>query len=447
MPDAYSDPMRSGAPTGSPAGYTDPKTIDALLKSSAPEAVASAGRSYQAFAAAYEKLAGELLAMRTDLHEAWSGTDAAAAQSALREIWSASATIQSTAQKFGVALERHGSESLAWYKYSKPPSKNLADARSWMTGANERISQSWSSLPEEIATTLPPGGGIIEHGPASSSSVPTGGVRSASPGPRSGSGSSRGGSHAGSSSRHRPDVSNGMTPGRGGNGGTELAGLKAPPSATAGSPQSGGIPGSNTGPTRLMPSRPPVPGQGLADRAGEMERPDRVRGDPDHECDGSEALPRTGQCAQSRVRRVRQVAEGAGRALPRGLRPAGNIGLAPDERRGRTKVRGAGRGRHRDRGPRHRGRRHRHRRRPAPLAWRGRTPELRGSVPRLTGRAAVTCGDQASPRAATRSGSRLDQLQQVRLEGLPAYAGLLREEIRYLLRNVPGLQSDGHTCI
>jgi hypothetical protein len=158
VPDSFSAPMRSTAPAGSPADYTDPKSIDALLKSSDPEAVAASGRSYQKFAAAYEKIAGELLSLRTDLHDAWAGEDAAvAAQSQLREVWSAAATVHKTASTFGVTIERHGSEHLAWYKYNKPPSKDLPEAQSWMTGANERVTQAWSSLPPDLSTSLLPG--------------------------------------------------------------------------------------------------------------------------------------------------------------------------------------------------------------------------------------------------------------------------------------------------
>src|SRR3569833_2626943 len=158
MVDSYVSPMRSTAPAGSPSEYTDPRRIDALLKTSDPDAVAAAGRSYQRFAEAYEKIAGALLSMRTDLHDAWKGEDAAAAQSQLRELWSAATTVHKTAQTFGVTIERHGSEHLAWYKYNKPPSKSLAEAQSWMTGAIERVSQSWNSLPPDLSTTLSPAG-------------------------------------------------------------------------------------------------------------------------------------------------------------------------------------------------------------------------------------------------------------------------------------------------
>jgi hypothetical protein len=172
--DSYVGPMRSSAPVGSPTQYTDPKQIDAVLKSSDPEAVAESGRSYQKFAAAYEKIAGELLGMRSDLHDAWSGEPAAvAAQSQLREVWSAAATVHQTAQTFGVTIERHGSEHLAWYKYNKPPSKDLPEAQSWMTGANERVTQAWSSLPQDMSTSLPPGGMPVEqHAPASAPPAP-----------------------------------------------------------------------------------------------------------------------------------------------------------------------------------------------------------------------------------------------------------------------------------
>src|SRR3954462_12807720 len=142
MAKSFVGPMQSSAPAGSPKQYTDPKQIDAILKSSDPEAVAESGRSYQKFAAVYEKVAGELLGMGSDLHDAWSGeAAAAAAQSQLREGWSGAGTVHQAAQTFGVTIERHGSEHLAWYKYNKPPSKDLPEAQSWMTGANERVTQ------------------------------------------------------------------------------------------------------------------------------------------------------------------------------------------------------------------------------------------------------------------------------------------------------------------
>lgn len=166
MPDSYSVPMRSSAPAGSPTRYTDPQTIDNLLKSSDPETVAESGRSYQKFALVYEKIASELISLGSDLHEAWTGKDATAVQSQLREVWSAAVTVHKIASAFGVAVERHGSESLAWYKYNKPPSAGLAEAQSWMAGANERVAQSWNSLPPDLATTLPPAASVDEHTPA-----------------------------------------------------------------------------------------------------------------------------------------------------------------------------------------------------------------------------------------------------------------------------------------
>jgi hypothetical protein len=208
--------MRSDAPSGSPTQYTDPKTIDNLLKSSNPEAVAESGRSYQKFAAAYEKIAGELIAMRSDLHDAWGGQDAAAAQEQLREVWAAATTVHKTARTFGIAVERHGSESLAWYKNSKPPSKNLADAQIWMAGANERVSQSWGSLPPDLATTLPPGRQVDYHGPAS------GGSDSSRTTPM-GAGTAGGGGGASGLSHHR-SLGGGQKPSLGGSG-SHLAGL------------------------------------------------------------------------------------------------------------------------------------------------------------------------------------------------------------------------------
>jgi len=224
MVDSYVSPMRSTAPAGSPSEYTDPRRIDALLKTSAPEAVAASGRSYQRFAEAYEKIAGALLSMRTDLHDAWKGEDAAAAQSQLRELWSAATTVHKTAQTFGVTIERHGSEHLAWYKYNKPPSKSLAEAQSWMTGANERVSQSWNSLPPDLSTTLSPAGEKYHSDGWRSGSSTASGTSSGSSSTHAGDGSSA--SHG-----HRSE--NAVDPNEiGGDGGTRLAGLPpivAPP--------------------------------------------------------------------------------------------------------------------------------------------------------------------------------------------------------------------------
>src|SRR4051794_3168763 len=228
--------MRSTAPTGSPARYTDPKKIDAILKTSDPEAVAASGRSYQKFAAAYEKIAAELLSMRSDLHDAWSGeAAAAAAQSQLREVWSAATTVHKTASTFGVAIERHGSEHLAWYKYNKPPSKDLPEAQSWMTGANERVTQAWGSLPQDLSTSLPPGE-AKEHadrwipGSSGSSGDPGGSVGSSSGGH---SRSSAAGGH----------VSRGVVPAETGSGDTQLAGLPSAGSVPPGGTPGGDVPG------------------------------------------------------------------------------------------------------------------------------------------------------------------------------------------------------------
>jgi hypothetical protein len=252
---SYVGPMRSSAPMGSPKQYTDPKQIDAILKTSDPEAVAASGQSYQKFAAAYEKIAGELLSMRSDLHDAWSNEPAdAAAQSQLREVWSAAATVHQTAQTFGVAIERHGSEHLAWYKYNKPPSKDLAEAQSWMTGANERVSQAWGSLPQDLSTSLPPAKGTVdEHTPAS---APPGGGTS----PPATAGSSHP-SHLPSSSsvseKSVPAATHGSLTG---GSGTELAGL--PAAAPGVLPESGTslFPGAGTG---LAPGSVP-PSAGLS---------------------------------------------------------------------------------------------------------------------------------------------------------------------------------------
>ncbi|MGH3377784.1 MAG: hypothetical protein ACRDP6_23925 [Actinoallomurus sp.] len=261
--------MRSSVPSGSPTQYKDPKAIDALLKSSDPAAVADAGRSYQKFASAYEKIAAEVLSMRTDLHGAWDGKDAAAAQSQLREVWSAATTVHKTASTFGIAVERHGSESLAWYKNNKPPSQDLAEAQSWMAGANERVAQSWGSLPQDISTSLPPGGtSVDEHTPVKNGSGAGGGHSSDV---------SSTGSGANDHGRGTPGLLDrshggpGPLPGNGG-AGAQLASFS--PSGGGGTAvgsgngieptpgSSGGFtPGGGTG--SFTPGGGPVPGSGL----------------------------------------------------------------------------------------------------------------------------------------------------------------------------------------
>ena len=266
MTNSYSAHMRSVAPSGSPASYSDPKTIDALLKSSDPGAVAESGRSYQRFASAYEKIAAELLSMRTDLHEAWDGQDAAAAQSQLREVWAAATTVHKTASTFGIVVERHGSESLAWYKNNKPPSKDLAEAQSWMTGANERVSQSWASLPQDLSTTLPPSAmPVADHTSPVSDSSNDGGSSGSAGGTAAGGGGSRHGKAPGSSdflSGGEHKTSSGGTV-------SQLAGL---PETGGGFPGGGtGLPGGGTG---LLPGGTSLsPGAGSGVPFGSMGDP------------------------------------------------------------------------------------------------------------------------------------------------------------------------------
>ncbi|GAA0355476.1 hypothetical protein NE235_12155 [Actinoallomurus spadix] len=251
MTDDSTFPMRAGAPSGTPGGYNDPADIDKLLKLTAPNHVTAAGRNYKRFASAYEKVTSDMVTVRDLLHEAWGGTDAAVAQSALREIWSSSATLHRTAQEFGSAIENHGS-NLAWYKDKKPPSKDLAEARSWMTGANERIYQAWAALPTDVSTVLPPGAPVDGHSSPAGVRKPTGRT--------SGGGNPAGGPavdgrtpHVGG---HAPKVQSGE-PGRShrlpGNG--QLAsGLNDSDTQLAGAPPSGletQMPGGGTG---LLPS-------------------------------------------------------------------------------------------------------------------------------------------------------------------------------------------------
>lgn len=336
MVDSYSSPMRAGAPSGSPTAYTDPKQIDLLLKSSSPEAVAASGRSYQKFASAHEKIAGELMNLRNDLHEAWGGKDAAAAQSALREIWASTTTVHRVANEFGVAIERHGSESLAWYKNNKPPSKDLAEARSWMTGANERISQAWTSLPQEVSTTLPPTGDYGSHGP-SSAPGPTGGPSA---------GTSRGGAGAGGLSGHVPGISPGGTssdipggeapiPGPGGSGG-QLAGL-TPSGPGAGGPGNGfGTPLSGAGPLEGGSMSQPAGGSSVGlptPGLGGPLTPGGIGTIPPGSSGSSQAGPPSGaRTAAGAAAEEAQAAEPGAAARAGVVGPAVGAGAAPDEK-------------------------------------------------------------------------------------------------------------------
>ncbi|HEU5027948.1 MAG TPA: hypothetical protein VFV01_23705 [Spirillospora sp.] len=171
MTNEYTYFLRDGAPTGSPGRY-DRTSILQYLKSSDPGAVTEAGEAYLRFAAAYEKLTPKLAQIGHDLNDAWNGTDAAAAQEQLRNLWASSHTIGAASRDFGTAVERHGSEYLAWYKNNMPQPKDDAEARSWMQGANERITETWSAIPPSISTTL--WSSNIEHG-GLISTAPTGG--------------------------------------------------------------------------------------------------------------------------------------------------------------------------------------------------------------------------------------------------------------------------------
>jgi hypothetical protein len=151
--DEYTYPMRDGAPTGSPGQY-DLASIIRYLKSSDPGAVTNAGQAYLRFARAYERITPKLAQAGHDLNEAWTGTDASAAQEQMRSLWASSHTIGTASRDFGTAVERHGSEYLSWYRTSMPLPKDDAEARSWMQGANERITETWSALPPTISTPL-----------------------------------------------------------------------------------------------------------------------------------------------------------------------------------------------------------------------------------------------------------------------------------------------------
>ncbi|GAB3986981.1 hypothetical protein GCM10029978_103850 [Actinoallomurus acanthiterrae] len=260
MADSESLPMRAGAPSGTPGGYNDPADIDKLLRQTAPGYIKKAGKDYQTFASAHGKFAGDMVTVRDILHEAWGGEDAAAAQSALREIWASSAALDQAANEFGTALKNHG-QNLDWYQKRSyaSPSKNLAEARSWMAGANERIAQAWTAMPSEVSTTLPPGGSHGGYSPDAGAG-PTGGGPGGDPagGPGAGGASGSGGHVPGfggggtGSSGHVPG-GGGQLPGTGGSN-TNLAGWTPTPSSP-------GIGGSGGGAGPLL-NDPGIPGVG-----------------------------------------------------------------------------------------------------------------------------------------------------------------------------------------
>lgn len=246
MADSPSSPMRAEKPAGRPTKYTETTEIDRILATSKPSAVARSGKAYRDFAAKYDTIAKALQNLGGDLHDAWQGKDAAAAQTQLRDTWASAATINKIADDFGAALQ-NGSANLAWYKNRTTPSKDLKEARHWMTGANQRLTQTWNNLPPDIATSLPQGSRRDDHGPAvtdrSGPGAP-GAPGSPSPSnlpgdPPAGHGTHFGAGHSG----------NGLPPHGGshlpGSSGTDLAGSAPPITTGPGLPGAGSIPGSN----------------------------------------------------------------------------------------------------------------------------------------------------------------------------------------------------------
>ncbi|GAA2160920.1 hypothetical protein GCM10009727_74570 [Actinomadura napierensis] len=257
MTNDYVYPMRDGAPGGSPGRY-DRTAIVQYLRSSDPGAVTDAGEAYLRFAGAYEKLTARLAQIGHDLNDAWTGTDASAAQEQMRDLWASSHTIGAASRDFGTAVERHGSEYLAWYKAKMPQPKDDAEARSWMQGANERITETWSAIPPSISTSLSairighgprinpvPAGGPDGSGVRGSTGGPEGTVGGVVPGP-SGTGGPGGPGAPGNAS----PSSSGGTPGD--------PALMAPP----GGPDSGALPGST--PSSPGVGQNPEPGTNLS---------------------------------------------------------------------------------------------------------------------------------------------------------------------------------------
>ena len=148
MVDSYTGPMRSSAPSGSATQYNDPKQIDNILKSSDPgrRSRRRGGRTRSSPRRTRRSRASCCPCATTCTTPGAARTPPPRSHNCARcgpppprstrprtrSEWRSSVTAPNI---------------LAWYKNSKPPSTSLADARRWMAGANERISQSWSSLP------------------------------------------------------------------------------------------------------------------------------------------------------------------------------------------------------------------------------------------------------------------------------------------------------------
>ncbi|HEU5026833.1 MAG TPA: WXG100 family type VII secretion target [Spirillospora sp.] len=200
MTDVKDSPLREAAPAGNPNSYPTKEVITAYLRGVDPESVTASGQAYLDLAESYDKAMSELRGFAHDLANAWKGPASNAAQGQLRDLFSAAFQITSRSQQIGTAVKTHGTSYLAWYRGDMPTPKTLEEARQWMQGANERAAETWSAIPADISTSLPPvqsgrrelgspaGGG----GSAIGSGSPGGGTGSAGPG-----GAGAGGSAAG----------------------------------------------------------------------------------------------------------------------------------------------------------------------------------------------------------------------------------------------------------
>lgn len=268
-----STPLRGGQPSGSPSGYSTKEQITSLLRGTDPAAVAASGQGYLDFADSYEGVMTNLRGFADDLARAWKGPASNAAQGQLRDLFIAAYEIRTCSHQAGSAIQEHGAGYLAWYQQSMPTPKTLDEARQWMRGANERISQTWTAIPPEISTGLPDVHHTEYGSPSPSSS--SGGSEGRGGAAVTGGGGSVGGSQIHVPGPGEPHRSGGSPD----NAGTHLAGVNPTgpggslnPAGTVGSagvlapgPTEG--PGGFGGPGVLVPPSV-VPGDGFGGGRG-----------------------------------------------------------------------------------------------------------------------------------------------------------------------------------
>lgn len=213
MTDVKNSALREAAPAGNPNSYGTKEAITAYLRGVDPAAVTASGQAYLDLADCYDSAMTELRGFAHDLANAWKGPASNAAQGQLRELFIAAFQISSRSQQTGTAVKTHGASYLAWYRGSMPTPKTLEEARQWMQGANQRATETWSAIPADISTNLPP----IQSGRRELGSPAGGGTASGSgtPGGDTGFGGP-GGTGAGGSAAGRT-------------GGTHLSNHSGPP--------------------------------------------------------------------------------------------------------------------------------------------------------------------------------------------------------------------------